>query len=135
MVSRGIKVRVLTNSLASTDVAAVHAVYAPTREPLLQKGVELQRISHRQPAAAHCSAPRREPALEARGFRPQRVFIGSFNLDSRSAVQNTELGILIDSPQLPRKRRRSSRRTCNREPAVDQDPQLGVSAPRTGCRD
>jgi len=100
MVSRGIKVRVLTNSLASTDVAAVHAVYAPTREPLLQKGVELHefRIDSRGSALLGSSGASLHSKLVV--FDRSSVFIGSFNLDSRSAVQNTELGILIDSPQL-----------------------------------
>ena len=43
---RGVRVRVLTNSLAATDVAAVHAGYAPYREPLLECGVDLYELKH-----------------------------------------------------------------------------------------
>jgi putative cardiolipin synthase len=100
MVGRGVKVRVLTNSLASTDVAAVHAVYAPKRKPLLDKGVELHefRIDSRGSALLGSSGASLHSKVVV--FDRSSVFIGSFNLDGRSAIQNTELGILIDSPEL-----------------------------------
>jgi cardiolipin synthase C len=100
MVGRGIKVRVLTNSLASTDVSAVHAVYAPKRKPLLDKGVELHefRIDSRGSALLGSSGASLHSKVVV--FDRSSVFIGSFNLDGRSAIQNTELGILIDSPEL-----------------------------------
>jgi len=100
MVARGVKVRVLTNSLASTDVSAVHAVYAPTRKPLLATGVELHefRIDSRGSALLGSSGASLHSKVVV--FDRSSVFIGSFNLDGRSAIQNTELGILIDSPEL-----------------------------------
>lgn len=100
LVDRGIRVRVLTNSLASTDVAAVHAVYAPMRKPLLEKGVELHefRVDSRSSALLGSSGASLHSKVVV--FDHTSVFIGSFNLDGRSAIQNTELGLLIDSPEL-----------------------------------
>jgi putative cardiolipin synthase len=108
-VRRGVHVRVVTNSLASTDVGAVHAGYKKSRRKLLEGGVELfelkptveadtkaaGRLSFRGSSAA---------SLHAKTFviDRQRVFIGSMNLDPRSVELNTEIGILIDSPDLAR---------------------------------
>jgi putative cardiolipin synthase len=103
MTARGVKVRVLTNSLASTDVAAVHAVYAPRRRPLLDRGVELHefRVDSRSGALLGSSGASLHSKVVV--FDRESVFIGSFNLDARSAIQNTELGILIDVPELAKR--------------------------------
>ena len=109
---RGVKVRIVTNSLAATDVMAVHAGYARHRRTLLAAGIELHELK------AHASSPVGEaaPAWRTRlGFSStaslhgkvfladgQRLFIGSFNLDPRSANLNTEMGLVIDSPALSR---------------------------------
>ena len=102
---RGIAVRVLTNSLASTDVVAVHAAYSKRRQSLLAAGVSLSelrpdadaRIEH---VASDC--PRATLALHAKAMvlDRDRVFVGSLNLDPRSHRLNTESGILVHSPQL-----------------------------------
>jgi len=103
---RDVSVTLLTNSLAANDEPLVHSGYSRYRERLLRAGVELYELS---------------PARTMRGKRlglfgnslgrlhaktavidRREVFIGSVNLDPRSATQNTELGIAIDSPQLAR---------------------------------
>lgn len=100
----GVAVRVLTNSLAATDVAAVHAGYARWREPLLAAGVKLFELRRSWPADApqRRSGPLGSSAssLHAKTFAVdgERVFIGSFNFDPRSARLNTEMGFVIDSP-------------------------------------
>lgn len=106
MAERGVKVRILTNSLAATDVAAVHAGYAKRRQDLLQAGVilyemrnlpsEAERNKNAGPFGSSGSS------LHAKTFSVdgKRVFIGSFNFDPRSANLNTELGFVIDSPTL-----------------------------------
>jgi putative cardiolipin synthase len=103
----GVKVRVLTNSLAATDVWLVHAGYMKYRRPLLNKGV---RIYELRPEAAGSKGPRgsgfgigsSRASLHAKTFVFDRtsVFIGSVNLDPRSLEQNTEVGVLVDSPEL-----------------------------------
>ena len=105
--AQGIQVSVLTNSLAATDVPAVHAGYAKRRAALRRGGVKIFEL---KPDAI---APRSSPgdrglmgssgaSLHAKTFAVdgQRVFVGSFNLDPRSAALNTESGFVIDSPTM-----------------------------------
>jgi putative cardiolipin synthase len=100
---RGVRVRVITNSLASTDVAAVHAGYARYRKRLLRAGVELYEIDHTLTRAERKEkkGPRAtsKASLHAKSFvlDRERVFIGSLNLDPRSVVENTEIGLMIES--------------------------------------
>jgi len=102
---RGVRVRVLTNSLASTDVPAVHAGYARYRTRLLECGVEL----HEMRTRAQRARPLRPglssgASLHAKAAVIDRrvVLLGSMNFDPRSRLHNTELGLLIDSPPLGR---------------------------------
>jgi len=104
---RGVRVRVFTNSLASTDVAAVHAGYKKSRRDLLEGGVELFELMPRLNADQEqqknlAFSGSSGASLHAKMFLydRQRVFIGSMNLDPRSVNLNTEIGLLIDSPKL-----------------------------------
>jgi putative cardiolipin synthase len=101
---RGVAVRVLTNSLASTDDPAAQAGYAHARRELLAGGVELYEL---QPSAGprprHTDPIRSSGvSLHAKAIVVDRrvVFIGSMNLDPRSKLLNTEMGVLADCPQL-----------------------------------
>ena len=106
-VERGARVRIVTNSLASTDVAAVHAGYKKSRRALLEGGVELFEMMP-QPGVDAASASKfsfngsSAASLHAKTFvvDHQRVFIGSMNLDPRSVHINTEIGLLIDNAEL-----------------------------------
>lgn len=106
LAKRGVKVKVLTNSLEATDVAAVHAGYAKRRKPLLEAGIKLYEMRGQPPAnqRRRSTSPFRSSgsSLHAKTFSVDgsRVFIGSFNFDPRSAKLNTELGFIIDSPEL-----------------------------------
>src|SRR2546423_3193604 len=106
IVDRGVKIKVLTNSLQSTDVPIVHAGYAKRRKPLLEAGValyELRRLSPDTAPRTGAGPPGRSgPRLHAKAFSvdSSRVFIGSFNFDPRSSTLNTEMGFVIDSPAL-----------------------------------
>jgi len=102
----GVKVRVLTNSLEATDLAIVHSGYARWRRPLLEAGIalyELRRLSA-LPEKQRRGGPfvRSASSLHAKTFSVDRsrIFVGSFNLDPRSAKLNTELGFVIESPAL-----------------------------------
>jgi len=108
MAGRGVTVRILTNSLEATDVAAVHAGYAKRRKPLLQAGVklyELRRLPSGGGGQSSSMFGSSSSSLHAKTFSvdESRVFIGSFNFDPRSAQLNTELGFIIDSPALAKK--------------------------------
>lgn len=102
----GVQVRMLTNAMESTDVLPVHAGYAKRRKQLLEGGVELFEL--RRQAAPGSPLKKLGPfgssgaSLHAKTFAVdgQRIFIGSFNFDPRSAMLNTEMGVLIDSERL-----------------------------------
>ena len=103
---RGVKVRLLTNSLASNDEPLVHIGYSRYRKDMLKLGIELYELS---PAGV-----KRNMRLGMFGstigrlhaktavFDRRQVFIGSMNFDPRSEKHNTEMGIFIDSPPLAR---------------------------------
>lgn len=100
--AEGLKVSVVTNALAATDVVAVHAGYAKKREQLLEAGVKLYEIKARPNVDPKAWSLSSSSSLHAKTFVIDRrwVFVGSFNLDPRSAWLNTEMGVLIDSPAL-----------------------------------
>ena len=106
----GVSVSLLTNSLEATDVPVVHGGYAPYRKALLEHGVKLFEL-RRQPGNGGGSGPhlfRRgfaqgsDSSLHSKAmiFDRQKSFIGSFNFDPRSVLWNTEVGVLVDSPEL-----------------------------------
>ena len=108
---RNVRVRILTNSLSSTDAPIVHSAYKRYRMPLLEAGVELSELraesdgaasgsgSHGSSGSGSSEAPF---ALHAKlyVFDRQRVFIGSANFDRRSFKINTEVGLMIESREL-----------------------------------
>jgi putative cardiolipin synthase len=104
----GVKVRILTNSLASTDVGVVHAGYARYRKDLLQAGIELyelnKKISGKERKEKKGKEGSSKASLHAKTFVLDRkwVFIGSLNLDPRSVYENTEIGVVITSPEIAR---------------------------------
>jgi cardiolipin synthase C len=105
--ARGARVRILTNSLASTDVPLVHTGYMRYRVPLLEDGVEIYEVRPVPglPERRGSGAPSAGPfALHAKVyvFDRTRLFVGSANFDRRSFRLNTEVGLLIDSPELSR---------------------------------
>jgi putative cardiolipin synthase len=102
MVQRGATVAVVTNSLAANDVAAVHGGYMHYRAPLLRSGVhlyELKAHGHTDGGGLFGSSG---ASLHTKAFMidDRRGFVGSFNLDPRSAYLNTEMGVLFDDPWL-----------------------------------
>ena len=101
----GVRVRVLTNSLAATDVSPVHAGYAKYREELLRAGVqlyELKPFAEKRAQDEDHGTGGSDASLHAKtfGVDRSRIFVGSFNFDPRSARLNTEMGIVVDSPAL-----------------------------------
>jgi cardiolipin synthase C len=104
--ARNVAVKVLTNSLAANDVPLVHAGYARYRIPLLAMGVELfelKPLANASPKKRNlASSGSSRSSLHAKSFvfDRKRVFIGSFNFDPRSALLNTELGLVIHSPAI-----------------------------------
>lgn len=104
---RGVKVRVLTNSLSATDVSPVYAGYAKYREPLLRSGIPLYELKRTARPGEEAGEHRRlggssGASLHAKTFAVDRarLFVGSFNFDPRSARLNTEIGVVIESAAL-----------------------------------
>jgi putative cardiolipin synthase len=101
---RGVRMTVLTNSLAATDEPLVHSAYRRYRDDMLRQGIELYEL-----------APLRLPLELGTGGQGDALarlhaktvvidreifYIGSFNFDHRSATHNTELGLIVFSPAL-----------------------------------
>ncbi len=102
---RNVRVRVLTNSLASNDMLPAHSGYAKTRRRLLENGMELYELrpdtdAFRPGWSLLSGGSRAALHTKAMAFDREAVFIGSFNLDPRSAAINTEAGLYIESPEL-----------------------------------
>ena len=103
LTERGVRVRVLTNSLVANDVLAAHAGYSKYRKPLLEAGAELYELRpYPGPVEQKVVSAKSKSGLHTKSivFDRKHVFIGSFNLDPRSSMINTEAGIYVESPEL-----------------------------------
>ena len=111
-VQRGVRVRILTNSLASNDAPLAHAGYARHRQELLDMGVQLYELRSVQPGSR---STLRSSAGQISGSSGQSramlhtklmvmdgqlTVVGSMNLDMRSQLQNTEIALLVASRKL-----------------------------------
>ncbi len=117
LIARGVKIVVVTNSLATNNHAPVYSAYSRYRKDLLLAGVELWE--------ARADAARAEPESEedAGGdgiltlhtkailIDGKQIFAGSLNLDPRSIAINTEMGLLIESSVLVEELRERSLRS------------------------
>jgi putative cardiolipin synthase len=98
---RGVRVRVLTNSLASTDyVPLAHSSYARWRERLLAAGLELYEMRPEQPGASRGRPSGAYLHTKAIVVDRRQAVVGSMNLDPRSRHHNTELALFVESAQL-----------------------------------
>lgn len=106
---QGIKITILTNSLASNDVAAVHAGYSRYRRQLLEAGIVLYELDERikkefykyfswLPGLSKSSLHAKALVIDRKA-----MFVGSMNLDLRSLNINNEIGILVFNEELTRK--------------------------------
>lgn len=109
LANKGIKIKILTNSFDATDVTAVHSGYSQWRPKLLQAGIKIYELK------STASEEKREnklwkarsqssTSLHAKTFAvdDHQVFIGSYNVDPRSANINTEMGVVINDDDLAR---------------------------------
>ena len=100
----GVRSVVVTNALGATDEPLVHGRYARYRRAMLELGVELYELSPTLARDSQAFGPFGTSFARLHGKAAivdgRQVFIGSMNLDGRSAVANTELGIVIDSEKV-----------------------------------
>jgi putative cardiolipin synthase len=140
LVDRGVRIRISTNSLASTDNIQAFSGYQGQREDLLLAGVEL--FEYMDKPSIRTDLIDRYPriadndpvfAIHAKSMviDDEIVFIGTFNLDPRSANLNTEVGILVKSRELARQVSESIERDMmpgnSWQTTVDFNPDLVVS--------
>ncbi|MGB1257087.1 MAG: phospholipase D family protein [Thiolinea sp.] len=108
---RGIEVSILTNSYTATDVRLVNSHYKNYRKPLLEMGVKLFEFKSVRASVSLLQRTRNIIALADRGgkaglhakiinFDQSHLYIGSMNIDPRSIYANTELGVMISSPDM-----------------------------------
>jgi cardiolipin synthase C len=106
LVARGVHIRILTNSLASTDSPLVHIGYSRYRVELLKLGVDLREVRPKlgQKRVRFHPYKSSNASLHAKALVIDQkiVFIGSLNMDERSARINSELGLVIRSPEISR---------------------------------
>jgi len=106
LVERGVRVRIMTNSLASNDVAIVHSGYSKYCKALLRGGVELYEMNKKLTSEERKKKKGVEglskASLHAKSFVFDRkyVFIGTLNLDPRSMIHNTEIGVVMTSEEI-----------------------------------
>jgi cardiolipin synthase C len=96
LLQRGVKVSLLTNSLAASDNVFVHGAYRRYRGPLLAAGARIFEFA--PPARSR----RQRDVLHSKVFVIDRrqAIVGSLNFDMRSEHTNTEIGILFEEPTL-----------------------------------
>jgi len=117
----GTDIKILTNSLAATDVIAVHAGYKKYRKQLLQSGIKLFELKstaqHVRDKTKNFLKGVSSSSLHAKYMIIDRryVFIGSANIDPRSNTLNTEIGMMIDSKELAEQARLLFNKTCDLE--------------------
>ncbi|MGH7056963.1 MAG: phospholipase D-like domain-containing protein, partial [Acetobacteraceae bacterium] len=98
---RGVRVSVLTNSLAATDVLAVHGRYERYRKRLLRAGVHVYELKHGgQEGKSLFGSVGASLHTKAFGVDGRLIFVGSFNFDPRSANLNTEMGAFVENGAL-----------------------------------
>jgi len=106
LVDRGVRIRILTNSLASTDSPLVHNGYSRYRVPLLELGVELRevrpKLGQKRPRFHPFQGSAASLHAKALVIDQKTVFIGSLNMDSRSKRTNSELGLIMRSGDIAR---------------------------------
>lgn len=107
LVGRGVEVRISTNSLASTDNLQAFSGYRKQRARILKLGVKVTEFKPAPAIMQDLMVRRREAGKTVPVFSlhaktlvvdGETLFIGTFNLDPRSANLNTEVGVLVDSP-------------------------------------
>jgi putative cardiolipin synthase len=106
LTEKGVRVRILTNSLRSNNHTTVHAHYKKYRKPMIEAGVELHELRPDPEALARhkekeARAKGSRAGLHSKAFVVDRrlSMIGSYNMDPRSRIWNSEIGLLIDSEE------------------------------------
>ena len=105
-IQRGVRVRMLTNSLRSNNHSTVHAHYMKYRKRMIEAGIELHELRPDPEILEHFKQvdsriAESHAGLHTKAFVVDRRYslIGSYNMDPRSRIWNSEIGLLIDSEE------------------------------------
>ena len=105
----GIEIKILTNSFDATDVTAVHSGYSQWRPKMLRAGIKIYELKstaseEKRDNKLWKARSQSSTSLHAKTFAidDHQVFIGSYNVDPRSANINTEMGVIINDDELAR---------------------------------
>jgi len=105
----GVDIKILTNSFDATDVTAVHSGYSQWRPALLRAGIKIYELKstaseEKRGNKLWKARSQSSTSLHAKTFAidDHQVFIGSYNVDPRSANINTEMGVIINDDELAR---------------------------------
>jgi putative cardiolipin synthase len=104
LAQNGLSIKILTNSLASTDETAAHAGYVHYRKALVEGGVQLYELKpswgQSQPSTSLGKSSGISLHAKTIVVDGRQVFIGSLNMDQRSKLLNTGMGVIVNSPGL-----------------------------------
>jgi putative cardiolipin synthase len=107
LIDRGLKVTVITNSLAANNHGVVHSGYMGSRKALIEMGVDLYeaKVTATPTGIERGGSGAALATLHTKAFMVDRkyLFVGSFNWDPRSIDINTELGVIIESEEMGEK--------------------------------
>jgi putative cardiolipin synthase len=110
IIERGVRVRILTNSMQSNNHTSVHAHYMKYRKPMIEAGIELHELQPDPELLEHYKQVESRVAESHAGLHTKAFvvdgrlsMIGSYNMDPRSRIWNSEIGLLIDSEEFAAK--------------------------------
>lgn len=142
-IARGVKIKINTNSLASTDNIQAFSGYRNQRDNLIKTGIEIFEFKPdaniAQQLVRHASSGKINPpvfAIHAKTMvvDARHVYIGTFNLDPRSQNLNTEVGVILENQQIAQQVRKSIHQDMQPENSwnagTDKPDQYASSAKR-----
>jgi len=103
VVAKGVRVVIITNSLAANNHTSVHSGYSKYRKDIIRAGVELYEARANavsDPGEGATKAKSMTMHTKAMMFDRERLFVGSLNLDPRSREINSEMGMVVTSAEM-----------------------------------
>jgi putative cardiolipin synthase len=106
LTSAGVTLRILTNSAKSNNHSSVHAYYAGYRKALLTTGIDLYEVQGKGSLAAYLDRVGEDAHAglhtKAMVIDDRVAVIGSYNMDPRSRVWNSEIALIVRDPDFAR---------------------------------
>lgn len=103
--NKGIKVKVLTNSLSSTDVVPAYSAWREYRDELVENGIDVYEYRSEGYKVKHHSGSSASLHSKVLVFDDKITWVGSFNIDPRSALYSTEVVAAFNNEEFAKKMR------------------------------